>query len=179
MMNAIRCRGQQRGFRVGEILFRYDMWTPVEEITEDMRVEGILEIVSDCTGPDDPRLFPFALLTEDDVPPLTMEKIGQRLQDIEAARTALTEQVAALEADKVIVQAQAGLFEADKAALTEQVTALQSQLTGMQAIDAAQKKQIADLTKRVADLEAPKPLPEAAAPAPPLADPSVSPSSAA
>jgi uncharacterized protein YoxC len=159
-MDAIRCKGQQRGFRVGEILFRYDMWTPVPEVTDDMRVEGMLEIVVDCTGPDDPRLFPFALVTEDDCPPVTLAQIGERLQGLEADKAALAEKVALLEADKAGRDTTLATLEADKAGLGEQVNTLNQQIVGlqsqvgtMQATDAAQKRQIADLTRRVGELE--------------------------
>lgn len=153
-MNAIRCKGQQRGFRVGEILFRYDLYTPVEEVTDDMRVEGMLEILTEVTGPDDPRLFPFALITEDDRPPLTLEEIRQNVLEIRQGNSWLREQLQEVsEKNGVLVDQVYGL-QADKGSLTEQVTTLQVQITAMQNTDAAQKKQIVDLIKRVGDLEA-------------------------
>lgn len=139
-MHAVRCTGQQRGFRVGKVVFRYDLWTPVEEVTDEHRIDGMLDIIKDITGPDDPRLFPFALLTEDDCPPLTMEQIGERLQNIEAEKQALGAKVERMESERMAQEAQA--------------KAAQAQIERLQETDAQQKKQIADLLKRFADLEA-------------------------
>jgi hypothetical protein len=153
-MDAIRCKGQQRGFRVGEILFRYDLWTPVEEVTDDMRVEGMLQIVKDVTGPDDPRLFPFALITEDDRPPLSMEEIRLAVTEIQKSKTVLDAHLRDLSDQNAVMVGQVSALQADKASLGGQVITLQEQITAMQATDGAQKKQITDLIKRVGELEA-------------------------
>jgi len=153
-MDAIRCKGQQRGFRVGEILFRYDLWTPVEEVTDEMRVEGMLEILTNVTGPDDPRLFPFALITEDDRPPLTIEEIRQHVIEIRLSNGSLLLQLQEVTETNAELVAQVSGLQADKEDLAEQVTTLQGQIASMQQTDTAQKKQIVDLTKRVGELEA-------------------------